>query len=88
MKFGDQKYGKIIGLNKVGENSSNSIRNVYCIDYFKFNLLRISQLCDKGNKLPFIMLNVIFVALKLKILLCLDLEWKMSMLLTLIMSTL
>ena len=51
--FGDRKYGKIIGIEKVDKNCSNSIENVYLANGLKFHLLSISQLCDKGNKVTF-----------------------------------
>ena len=51
--FGDKSMGKIIGIGKVGKDPSNFIDNVYLVDGLKFNLLSISQLCDKGNVVSF-----------------------------------
>ena len=34
----------------VDKNSIGSIKNVYLVDALKYNLLSISQLCDKGNR--------------------------------------
>ena len=51
--FGDKSMGKIIGVGKIGKDPSNSIDNVYLVDGLKFNLLSISQLCDKGNLVTF-----------------------------------
>ena len=45
--------GKIIGIRDVGNTSSNSIENVLLIRGSKYNLLSISQLCDKGYKVIF-----------------------------------
>ena len=46
----DNAKGKIIG---VGKNISTSINNVYLVDGLKYNLLSISQLCDKGYNVLF-----------------------------------
>ena len=46
--FRDNSKGKIIGISNVGKNSSLTIENVLLVDELKHNLLRISQLCDKG----------------------------------------
>jgi len=51
--FGDNKAGKIIGIGKIGKDPSNSLENVYLVEGLKFNLLSISQLCDKGNNVIF-----------------------------------
>ena len=51
--FGDKSMGKIIGIGKVSKDLSESIDNVYLVDGLKFNLLSISQLCDKGNLASF-----------------------------------
>jgi len=40
--FGDKRISKIIGVGKIGKDSSNSIDNVYLVDGLKFNLLSIS----------------------------------------------
>ena len=63
--FGDKSIGKIIGVGKRGKDSSNSIDNVYLVDGLKFNLLSISQLCDKENLVIF---DSITASLKTKIL--------------------
>jgi len=39
----------IIGIGKIGKDTSKSLENVYIVEGLKFNLLSISQLCDKGN---------------------------------------
>lgn len=44
---------KVTGARNVGKNPSNSIENVCLVDRFKFNLLWISQLCDKSNMVTF-----------------------------------
>ena len=49
---GDGK-GKIIGISDIGNTSSNSIEHVLLIRGLKYNLLSISQLCDKGYKVIF-----------------------------------
>ena len=51
--FGDNKKGKIIGIGSIGKSNSLNIENVLLVDGLKHNLLSISQLCDKGNKVVF-----------------------------------
>jgi len=53
VNFGDNKVGKIIGIGKIGKDPSKSLENVYLVEGLKFNLLSISQLCDKGNDVIF-----------------------------------
>ena len=47
--FDNKSMDKIIGIGQVGKDLSSSFDNVYLIDGLKFNLLSISQLCDKGK---------------------------------------
>ena len=47
--LGDKGKCKILGVGKVGKNPSKTIDNVYLVEGLKFNLLTVSQLCDKGN---------------------------------------
>jgi hypothetical protein len=54
--FGDKSKGQIKGIGKIGKNSA-SIDSVLFVSGLKYNLLSISQLCDKG-------LRVIFEATK------------------------
>lgn len=51
--FSDKGKGKIIGIGKIGKDPSKSIEKVYLVDGLKYNLLSISQLCDKGNQVIF-----------------------------------
>ena len=51
--FGDKGKGKILVIRKIGKDPLNIINNVYLVDGLKFNLLSISQLCDKENLVPF-----------------------------------
>ena len=46
--FGDDAKGKIIGIGNISFKFSNIIENVLLIDKLKFNLLSISQICDKN----------------------------------------
>ena len=48
-KFKENSTRQILGFGKVVKKSSKSIDNVYLVDGLKFNLLSVSQLCDKGN---------------------------------------
>ena len=51
--FGDNNKGKIIGVGSIGKSPSPIIENVLLVDGLKHNLLGISQLCDKGNRVIF-----------------------------------
>ncbi|XP_074313649.1 uncharacterized protein LOC141648837 [Silene latifolia] len=51
--FGDNKKGEVIGIGKVGKSLSHSIDDVLLVKGLKHNLISISQLCDKGNKVEF-----------------------------------
>ena len=51
--FGDNSQGKIIGKGNIGGNPSPLIENVFLMDKLKYNLLSISQLCDKGYRINF-----------------------------------
>ena len=53
MAFGNDKFGTIVGIGKIGELLSHSIDGVYLIDGLKHNLLSVSQLCDKDNVVVF-----------------------------------
>ena len=51
--LGDKGKCKILGVGKIGKNPSKTIDNVYLVEGLKFNLLSVSQLCDKGNQVIF-----------------------------------
>jgi len=51
--FGNNKVGKIIGIGKISKDPSKSLDNVYLVKGLKFNLLSISQLCNKDNNVIF-----------------------------------
>ena len=53
VSFRDNSRGKIIAIGNVGNVSSTLIENVCLVENLKHNLLRISQLCDKGYKVIF-----------------------------------
>ena len=53
ISLGDKGKCKILGVGKVGKNPSKIIDNVYLVEGLKFNLLSVSQLCDKGNQVIF-----------------------------------
>ena len=44
----DNSKGVIQGIGTIGNNSHTQIKNVLLVENLKFNLLSISQLCDKG----------------------------------------
>ncbi|XP_074297611.1 uncharacterized protein LOC141628354 [Silene latifolia] len=51
--FGDNKKGEVIGIGKVGKSLSHSIDDVLLVKGLKHNLISISRICDKGNKVEF-----------------------------------
>ena len=51
--FGDNAKGKVIGKGKVGKSKNCCVEDVLLVKGLKHNLLSISQLCDKGNKVTF-----------------------------------
>ena len=51
--YGDNNKGKIVGVRKIGTNSSTSIKNVLLINDLKYSLSRVHQLCHKGLLLSF-----------------------------------
>ncbi|XP_070041529.1 uncharacterized protein [Nicotiana tomentosiformis] len=53
VSFGNGKKGEIIRVRKVGKSDSHSIENVYLIDGLKYNLISVSQLCDRENMIAF-----------------------------------
>ena len=53
MTFGENSKGKIISSRKVGKNLSSCIDDVMLVEGLTYNLLSISQLCDKGHKVLF-----------------------------------
>ena len=53
MTFANNSRGNIIGLSKLGTDPSNSSDNVHLVNGLKYNLLSISQLCDKVNRVWF-----------------------------------
>ncbi|XP_015159183.1 uncharacterized protein [Solanum tuberosum] len=53
VSFGVGKKGFILGISKIGRTADHSIDNVHYVDGLKFNLLSVSQICDKGNEVKF-----------------------------------
>ena len=53
LTFGDNDRGNILGIGKISKDSINASVNVYLVDGLKYNLLSISQLCDKVNRVWF-----------------------------------
>ncbi|XP_075082507.1 uncharacterized protein LOC142166857 [Nicotiana tabacum] len=53
VSFGNGKKGYIMGVGRIGKSLSHSIENVYYVNGLKYNLLSVSQICDKGNKVEF-----------------------------------
>lgn len=53
MPFGGGKKGSILGIGRIERFVNNSIYNVYYVEDLKCNLLIVSQICDKGNDVKF-----------------------------------
>ena len=51
--FGGKEKGKIIGQGKVSEDRSCFVDDVLLVEVLNYNLLSISQLCDKGFRVIF-----------------------------------
>ena len=52
--LGDNGQGKIVGIGIIQINSTTFIDNVLHVKGLKHNLIRISQLCDKGYMYPLV----------------------------------
>ena len=48
--FGDNAKGRIIGQGNIGNSTPSFIENMLLVYGLKYNLLSISQLCDKDFK--------------------------------------
>ena len=51
--FGENSKEKMISSEKVGKNLSSCIDDVMLVERLAYNLLSISQLCDKRHKVLF-----------------------------------
>ena len=51
--FCDNAKGNIVGIGRVGKKDFTYIKNVLLVDGLKHNLVCVSQLCDKGNRVTF-----------------------------------
>ena len=51
--FGDNSKGKIIGIGSIGKSHFSIIENVLLVEGLKHNLISISQLCNKENRVIF-----------------------------------
>ena len=58
VSFGDNSKGVIREIGIIDNNSYTQIKNVLLVENLKYNLLSISQLCDKGYR---VVLNQIHV---------------------------
>ena len=53
VSFGDNSKSVIRGIGTISNNSHTQIKNVLLVENLKYNLLSISQLCDKGYRMCF-----------------------------------
>nr|KYP56811.1 hypothetical protein KK1_003059 [Cajanus cajan] len=51
--YGDNNKGKILGTNIVGNSFNTPIEDILYVEDIKYNLLSISQLCDKNFNVSF-----------------------------------
>jgi len=51
--YGDNNWGRILGVGDIEGDDDVIIKDVLLEDGLKHNLLSISQLCDKCNKITF-----------------------------------
>ena len=51
--FGDNNQCKVIAIDNVGQGKNPLIENILLVDGLRYNILSISQLCDKGHKVLF-----------------------------------
>jgi len=51
--YGDNNWGRILGVGDIGGDDDVIIKDVLLVDGLKHNLLSISQLCDRGYKITF-----------------------------------
>ncbi|XP_070036233.1 uncharacterized protein [Nicotiana tomentosiformis] len=50
VSFGNGKKGYILRIGRIGKFLSHSIENGYYVNGWKYDLLSVSQICDKGNR--------------------------------------
>lgn len=53
MVFGNGNKGDIIDIDKVDKSDSYIIKNLHNVRCLKHNLLSVSQICDKENRVQF-----------------------------------
>lgn len=53
--FGNGKKGYILVVGRVGKSLEHSIENVYYVSGLKYSLLSVSQICDNGNEVKFLL---------------------------------
>ena len=46
--YGDNSKGDVIRMGNIAISNDNSLSNVYLVESFIYNLLSISQICEKG----------------------------------------
>ena len=51
--FADNVRSHIVGIGNISKNDSNLITNILLVEGLKYNLMNISQLCEKGYKVIF-----------------------------------
>ena len=79
VKFRDNSKGQIEGIGSLGNKSSTHIENILLVKGLKYNLLSISQLCDKGHRVIFECMSCQVIDVKINKLILLDIVKVMFM---------
>jgi len=61
--FGDNSRGKVKGIGTIAISSDHSLSKVLLVDFLKFNLLSVTQLCDFGYKCSFTKDDIVVTSL-------------------------
>jgi hypothetical protein len=51
--FGDDKKGKVLGISVIKVNDCFTLNDVALVDWLRYNLLSVSQLCDADMSMLF-----------------------------------
>ncbi|XP_055814469.1 uncharacterized protein LOC129884146 [Solanum dulcamara] len=54
VSFGNGKQSYILGIGRIEKSLEHSIEDVYYVNGLKYNLLSVSQICDKGKEVKFL----------------------------------
>ncbi|KAH0682508.1 hypothetical protein KY290_023330 [Solanum tuberosum] len=66
VSFADGKKGYILGVGWTGKSLEDSIENGYYVSGLKYNVLSVSQICNRGNEVKFLSDKCIVTSLSTK----------------------